>query len=78
MHGDPSGHVLRGRRVQLDFPLNYNDVDFGFKVLEAGYRIIWTPEAELFHFESKSPEDDGRRLGICFAVPPLAAVHAGR
>jgi GT2 family glycosyltransferase len=38
----------------VEFPVNYNDVDFGFKVIEAGYRIIWTPDAELFHFESKS------------------------
>ena len=38
----------------VDFPLNYNDVDFGFKILDAGLRIIWTPDAELFHFESKS------------------------
>ncbi len=38
----------------VEFPLNYNDVDFGFKVIDSGRRIIWTPEAELFHFESKS------------------------
>ena len=38
----------------VEFPLNYNDVDFGFKLIQAGYRIIWTPDAELFHFESKS------------------------
>ncbi len=40
----------------LDFPLNYNDVDMCFKVLESGRRIIWTPDARLFHFESKSRE----------------------
>jgi O-antigen biosynthesis protein len=34
--------------------LNYNDVDFGFKIIDAGLRIIWTPTAELFHFESKT------------------------
>ena len=38
----------------LEFPLNYNDVDLCFKVIESGRRIIWTPDAELFHFESKS------------------------
>lgn len=38
----------------VEFPVNYNDVDFGFKVIDAGLRIIWTPDAELFHFESKS------------------------
>jgi O-antigen biosynthesis protein len=40
----------------VDFPINYNDVDFCFKLIQAGFRIIWTPDAELFHFESKSRE----------------------
>jgi GT2 family glycosyltransferase len=31
-----------------------NDVDLCIKIREAGYRIIWTPYAELYHFESKS------------------------
>jgi GT2 family glycosyltransferase len=38
----------------VEFPVNYNDVDLCFKVIESGLRIIWTPDAELFHFESKS------------------------
>lgn len=32
----------------------FNDVDFCFKVMEAGYVNIWTPKAELIHHESKS------------------------
>jgi GT2 family glycosyltransferase len=36
------------------FPLNYNDVDFCLKVRRAGYRILYTPHAALYHFESKS------------------------
>ncbi len=36
------------------YPHSFNDVDFSFKVLECGYRIIWTPFAKLFHFESLS------------------------
>jgi glycosyltransferase involved in cell wall biosynthesis len=31
-----------------------NDVDFCLKVREAGYENVWTPFAELYHFESKS------------------------
>jgi len=31
-----------------------NDIDFCLKVREAGYENIWTPFAELHHFESKS------------------------
>ena len=26
----------------------YSDVDFCLKIREAGYRIVWTPSAELF------------------------------
>jgi GT2 family glycosyltransferase len=32
----------------------FNDIDFCLKVREAGYRNLWTPYAELYHFESKS------------------------
>lgn len=38
----------------LEFPVNFNDVDLCFKIIDAGMRIIWTPDAELFHFESKT------------------------
>ena len=34
------------------FPLSFNDVDLSFKMLDHGYRIIWTPFARLFHFET--------------------------
>ena len=36
------------------FPLSFNDVDLCFKLLDRGYRIIWTPFARLFHFETAS------------------------
>jgi GT2 family glycosyltransferase len=32
----------------------FNDIDFCIKVREAGYRNLYTPYAELYHFESKS------------------------
>ncbi len=34
------------------FQLAYNDVDFCLRLLEKGYRNVWTPYAELFHHES--------------------------
>src|SRR5262249_42356125 len=42
------------------FVLAYNDVDLCLTIRSLGYRILWTPEAELFHFESKTRgyEDD--------------------
>ena len=36
----------------------FNDVDLCLKIVEAGYRIIWTPFAELYHHESVSRGDD--------------------
>ncbi len=35
-------------------PSNYNDVDLSMKLRFLGYRIIWTPHASLWHFESAS------------------------
>lgn len=37
-----------------DFPSNYNDVDFGLKLQELGYRVVFTPHAQFFHFESQT------------------------
>ena len=34
--------------------VGFNDVDFCLRLRKKGYRIIWTPYAELYHFESKS------------------------
>ena len=41
-----------------DFTVAYNDVDFCLRVRDAGYRIVWTPYAELYHYESKSRGSD--------------------
>jgi GT2 family glycosyltransferase len=36
----------------------FNDVDLCIRIREAGYRIVWTPYAELYHAESKSRGSD--------------------
>ncbi len=36
------------------FAVAYNDVDFCLRIRQAGYRILFTPYAELYHYESKS------------------------
>ena len=36
------------------FAISFNDVDFCLRLREQGYRVIWTPYAELFHYESQS------------------------
>lgn len=42
----------------------FNDVDFCLKVREAGYRNLWTPYAELYHYESisRGAEDSPEKL----------------
>lgn len=35
-------------------PGAFNDVDLCLKVLAQGYDILWTPHAELYHYESKT------------------------
>ena len=36
------------------FPVAFNDIDFCMRARKAGYLIVWTPYAELYHYESKS------------------------
>lgn len=37
-----------------NYPLAFNDVDLCLKIRQQGYRIVWTPFAELHHHESKT------------------------
>lgn len=34
--------------------VTFNDIDFCLRLREAGYRIVWTPHAELIHHEFAS------------------------
>lgn len=36
------------------FQVAYNDIDFCLKAGKCGYRVVFTPYAELYHYESKS------------------------
>jgi O-antigen biosynthesis protein len=36
------------------FVLAFNDVDLCLQILQRGHRIVWTPNAELYHYESKT------------------------
>jgi GT2 family glycosyltransferase len=42
-----------------EFPVDFNDVDFCLRLRAAGYRVVYTPYAELIHHESAS---FGKRL----------------
>ena len=37
-----------------DLRVAFNDIDFCMKVRKAGYLVVYNPEAELYHIESKS------------------------
>ena len=38
----------------INFAVNYNDVDFCLRLIKAGYRNLFCPDAVLIHHESKS------------------------
>ena len=40
--------------LEEDFAVAYNDVDLCMRIRKAGYLIVWTPFAELYHYESIS------------------------
>lgn len=51
---------------EVNLKVAFNDVDLCMKVTGKGYEIIWTPEATLYHWESKSRGND------------MSAEHFGR
>lgn len=40
--------------LEEKFAVAFNDVDFCMRIRLAGYLVVWTPYAELYHYESKS------------------------
>jgi GT2 family glycosyltransferase len=47
----------------------FNDVDLCLKIAAKGYRCLWTPYAELFHYESKTrnleaPDNDSQQIEL--------------
>jgi GT2 family glycosyltransferase len=43
---------------EINLPVAYNDVDLCLRIGDYGYRVVWTPFAELFHLESASRGSD--------------------
>ncbi|HEX7177605.1 MAG TPA: glycosyltransferase [Pyrinomonadaceae bacterium] len=39
---------------EVNLPVAFNDVDLCIRIRESGYRIVWTPYAQLYHLESAS------------------------
>lgn len=49
--------------IDEDFAVGYNDIDLCMRARAKGYLVVWTPHAELYHYESKSRgyNDTGKR-----------------
>ena len=49
---------------EKDLTVAFNDVDFCLKVQSIGYRNVWTPYAELYHYESisRGAEDNPEKV----------------
>ncbi len=63
-----------GGMDEVNLPVAFNDVDFCLRLGEAGWRVVWTPEARLLHHESVSRGDETqRRAG--FAAEELYMIH---
>ena len=64
---------------EANFAVAYNDVDFCLRLREKGWRIVWTPYAELYHHESKSrgsdEEDPAKKARFAKEQARLYEVH---
>lgn len=53
------------------FPFNFNDVDYCLRAHEAGWRVVFTPYAQLYHYDGAS-----RAEGRVLLPGELARLHA--
>lgn len=51
-------YIALGGLDETHLPIAFNDVDYCLRVREAGWRVVWTPFAELYHHESISRGKD--------------------
>jgi GT2 family glycosyltransferase len=49
-----NAYLAIGGFDEVNVPVAFNDVDFCLRLRQAGFQIIWTPHAELYHHESAS------------------------
>ena len=53
-----SVYVEVGGLDEVNLPVSFNDIDLCLRIGDFGYRVVWTPAAELFHLESASRGHD--------------------
>lgn len=51
-------YLRLGGLDEKNLPVAFNDVDYCLRVRQSGYKVIWTPHAELYHHESVSRGKD--------------------
>ncbi|WP_321936405.1 glycosyltransferase [Paraburkholderia sp. J8-2] len=49
-----------------ELPINFNDVDYCLKASRAGYVTVYTPRAELIHYESMSRVREVKQFEVSF------------
>ncbi len=64
-------YMALGGLDEEHLPIAFNDVDYCLRVRDAGWRIVWTPFAELYHHESVSRGKDVSRQQIVRAKAEL-------
>jgi glycosyltransferase involved in cell wall biosynthesis len=47
-------YLEAGGLDDVSLPVAFNDIDLCLRLIERGYRNLWTPHAELYHYESAS------------------------
>lgn len=57
-------YLAVGGMDEENFAVAYNDVDYCYRLVEAGYSCICCPDAELTHFEGKSRGFDDNQLEL--------------
>lgn len=64
-------YMALGGLDEEHLPIAFNDVDYCLRVRDAGWRIVWTPFAELYHHESVSRGKDVSQQQIARAKAEL-------
>lgn len=61
------------------FQVAFNDVDFCLRIRKQGLRVVWTPYAQLYHYESKSrgldEQDPAKKARFAAEQQRLRARH---
>ncbi|MEI6915167.1 MAG: glycosyltransferase family 2 protein [Armatimonadota bacterium] len=60
----PRKVIQRVGFLDKDFPILFNDVDFAWRVKEAGYQIWFVPEAKIVHVGAQSTGKAGPQMHI--------------